>query len=135
MPYQRKQVSTNFINKAFLNDDCIVDAALETFTGRWISQVLVCIKTGSNKFGLIKHRLPGISDHMLGLRLKHLVDNNLITKNIDEGEKTYEVTSDGHSLVGILENLARWQSKRLGLENTALACFNSVEGSAPTFPR
>lgn len=123
MAYERKQESSNFINKLFLNDDCILDDAFEAFGGRWTAQVLVCIDLGSNRFGLLKQRLPGISDHMLGLRLNHLIEKKLIVKKIADGEKYYELEDDGRGLVKILESLALWQSQRFGQELVPNNCL------------
>lgn len=122
MKYQTKTSSTNYLNKVFLNQDCVIVTALETIQGRWTTQVLVCVKMGQNRFGLIKEKLPGITDNVLGLRLNHLVDNNLIVKTQLGTEKIYQLTETGEGLVKVLEELAKWEQKRQG-SSASKICF------------
>lgn len=111
MTYARKSTSTNFLNSRFMTADCKLTEAFDTFSGRWTTQVLFCIHFGLNKFGLIKNRLPRISDQILGLRLNLLVKNKLVVKKIIAGEKNYELTAKGRALIPLLEHLVEWQTQ------------------------
>jgi DNA-binding HxlR family transcriptional regulator len=112
MGYKKKQNSSNFINRLLLGQDCIFDAAFEAFTPRWTAQVLFCVYLDINRFSRIKQKLDGISDHILGVRLKKLIEKKLIQKKTVTGERVYVITVKGRDLVEIIENLARWQSQK-----------------------
>lgn len=122
MAYQIKKSSSNYFNKLFLNNDCLLTSAFEAVQGRWTIQVLISVSTGKNRFGLIKENLPGITDNVLGLRLNHLVENKLLIKKLDGIEKTYSLHENALGLIEILENLARWQEKRQGPTSSPTRC-------------
>lgn len=114
MAYESKKTSSNYFNKLFLNNDCLLTTAFEAVQGRWTTQVLVSVHMGRNRFGLIKEQLPGITDNVLALRLNHLVKNKLLEKKMVGMERTYSLHENGKGLIEILENLAKWQEKRQG---------------------
>lgn len=109
MAYARKTSSSNSVNRAYLANDCALTVALEMLSGRWTTQVLFVIHFGENRFSMIKKRLPGISDQLLGLRLNHLMENKLIIKKEIAGEKFYSLTDRAEKLVLILDQLGSWQ--------------------------
>lgn len=112
MAYARKQTSSNLMNKLFLGSDCVLTTAFETIEGRWTTNVLICISMDVNRFGLIKQKLNGISDHVLGQRLNHLIDHGLISKKVVGNGRVYSLKPQGLKLIRILEQLAEWQLKR-----------------------
>ena len=122
MAYQIKKSSSNYFNKLFLNQDCLLTSAFEAVQGRWTTQVLICVSMGRNRFGLIKEQLPGITDNVLGLRLNHLIDNKLLVKELNGMERTYILHENGVALIEILENLARWQEQRQGSDSSVSNC-------------
>lgn len=99
------------MNRRFLAEDCAVSGAFEMFAGRWTTQVLFCVHFGINRFGLIKKRLPRISDQILGLRLALLLENRLISRKKIGEEQVYLVTARGEALLKILDDLAQWHSR------------------------
>lgn len=80
--------------------------------GRWTTNIVLCIHRGFNRFGLIEHKLVKISDRVLGLRLKQLDEQGLVSKSHVEGEILYALTSDGQALVEVLGHIAQWQEER-----------------------
>ena len=112
MAYTRKNTSTNYINNRFMNAECKLTVAFDTIGGRWTTQILFCIHFGLNRFGLIKGRLPRISDQILGIRLVHLVENKLVIKKSVAGEKIYELSAKGKTLIPLLEQLTEWQTNQ-----------------------
>lgn len=109
MAYSRKQSSSNTVNRSFLANDCTLTVAMEMLSGRWTTQVLFLISFGENRFSMLKRKMPGISDQVLGLRINHLVKNKLIVKNEVDGEKAYILTDKAERLMVILKQLADWQ--------------------------
>lgn len=111
MAYTRKATSSNYVNQRYLNEGCALSLAFETISGRWTSQILFCVYFGRNRFALIKKELPRISDQILGLRLKQLLEHKLITKKKSELEFHYELTSKGEKLIQLLDDLTEWYKK------------------------
>lgn len=109
MTYARKQTSSNTLNRSFLANDCTLTVAIEMLSGRWTTQVLFNISFGDNRFSMLKKKMPGISDQILGLRINHLVENDLIVKEEVDGEKVYTLTPKAEKLMVILKDLAAWQ--------------------------
>lgn len=110
MAYARKINSSNTVNRSFLASDCALTVAMDMISGRWTTQVLFLISFGENRFSLLKKRLPGISDQLLGLRLNHLVENKLVIKKEIGDEKIYSLTDRAQKLIAILNELAEWQT-------------------------
>lgn len=89
MAYERKKTSSNYFNRLFLSQDCLLTAAFDAVQGRWTTQVLVSVHMGRNRFAMIKEHLPGITDNVLALRLNHLVKNKLLVKKMIGRERKY----------------------------------------------
>jgi DNA-binding HxlR family transcriptional regulator len=109
MAYARKLNSSNTVNRTFLNNDCALTVAMDMLSARWTTQILYLISFNENRFSLLKKKLPGISDQVLGLRINHLMENKLIVKEEIAGEKFYSLTDKAEKLMKILNQLAEWQ--------------------------
>lgn len=72
---------------------------------------MFCVYFGFNRFGLMKMRLPRISDQILGLRLKQLMKQKLVVKRKADLEIIYEITPKGERLLKLLDELAEWHKK------------------------
>ena len=105
----RKENSTNYINRSYLIDECVLSKALEKITGRWKIQILFLIHFKENRFSQLKHRLPQISDRMLGLRLHDLLEAKLILKRGSGTLTTYELSAKAQKLLPILEAITDWE--------------------------
>jgi DNA-binding HxlR family transcriptional regulator len=94
-----------------MSEECMVSIAIENLAARWTVQILFCIHFELNRFGLIKARLPWVSDQILGLRLRQLVANKLVLKKVVDDEKTYVISEKGRKLIPILDQLAECELK------------------------
>lgn len=110
MAYKRKNNSSNFINRTYLEKECVLTNAIEIIGSRWTVQVLYALKFGDDRFSKIKTRLGGISDQSLGTRIKHLMDARLIQKTTKDNNITYALTARAERLIKILDNLVEWQA-------------------------
>ena len=112
----RKITSTNFGNQHRLAQTCILNDTLYRIAMRWKMQVLYFIHGGVQGFGALKRALPGVSDHVLGRRLRELLDEGLIEKGAagsdvaDAQKPTYTATARGVALLAIMESICAWES-------------------------
>ena len=110
MAHERKRNSSNFINRTYLEKECVLTNAIEIIGSRWTVQVLYALNFGDDRFSKIKTRLRGISDQSLGTRIKHLQDVRLIQKNTKDNDITYALTARAKRLIKILDALVDWQA-------------------------
>jgi len=106
-----KETSSNAANKAFLQQSCSINTAMDAISGRWKALIIVYISENTNRFSLLKCVMPAISDQTLGKQLKELELSGLIAKTIIPAVPVrvdYKLTSKGEALLPILFNLAEW---------------------------
>lgn len=115
---RRKITSTNFGNQHRLAQTCILNDTLYRIGMRWKMQVLYAIHGGVQSFGALKKALPGVSDHVLGRRLRELVAEGLIEKCeagagagvADAQKRTYTATARGVALLAIMASICAWEA-------------------------
>ena len=78
----RKPTSTNAENQRALVRVCPLNQALPRLGARWKMQVLHGIAHGITTFGALKRALPGVSDHVLAMRLRELVEEALVERAV-----------------------------------------------------
>jgi DNA-binding HxlR family transcriptional regulator len=78
---------------------------------RWITEVLLGIEEGNNRFTTLKDELKHISDNILADRLRALEEYKLISKE-SFGEipprVEYSLTDTGHKLCHLLDELCNF---------------------------
>lgn len=108
----RKQQSSNYLNEQFLFQVCELNSALSMISGRWKSQIVYSISQGSNRFHLLLHELPNISETVLARQLKELETHAILVKREIPGSVPtgveYMLTNKGNDLVPILRHLCEW---------------------------
>lgn len=106
----RKISSTNFKNEKTLTDFCNASKTLRLITGRWkLSILFSLLEKNQRTFSEFKQLLPTVSDRILALQLRQLVDDLIVTKETKGTSVTYTLTSKGEALQNILKSLAVWQ--------------------------
>jgi len=108
----RKENSSNAINERFLFQVCERNSAISIVSGRWKSQIIFYISQGDNRFHLLQHRLPNISETVLARQLKELETHAILVKReipetVPIGIK-YMLTNKGLDLLPILDRLCHW---------------------------
>jgi len=120
----RKMNSTNYENQKMLAESCGLTYAMILLTGRWKVNILWNINNGINRYGILKTRIPGISEKMLTQRLRDMEHEGLIVR--EDFKKVpphveYSLTEAAKLLTPILDDLCSWGSKvrpmMAGLEN------------------
>lgn len=111
----RKENSSNAINKQFLSESCILNAAVDAFSGRWIPQIIYSISEGLNRFHLLKNELPNISEQVLGRKLKELEKEGIIIKEVIPDTVPagvcYILTEKGKDLLPVFVSICEWGKK------------------------
>lgn len=115
MGNQRKESSTNQMNKEILSDKCSVNDTLALIGKRWLMTILYEISLGNNQFSSLGKAVSGISQNVLGLRVNDLVKEGLIIKskveNIMPLQIIYIITPKGTQLLQIIDDLSEWKRK------------------------
>ena len=110
----RKLNSTNYENQKTLEMSCGLTYAVELLNGRWKVNVLWSLNNGTNRYGLLKKSIPGISEKMLTQRLRDLEKEGLILR---KDFKTipphveYSLSQAGEELMPVLKQLCQWGTK------------------------
>lgn len=82
------------------------------FLGRpWVSQVLFLLGQEDCRFSEVGAALPRVSGRVLTERLRELCAVGLALRCVDDDQPsrvTYRLTERGHSLVAVLQLVARW---------------------------
>jgi DNA-binding HxlR family transcriptional regulator len=112
MSSARKEASSNAQNQRTLARACVANEVLERISRRWKMQVLYSIRRGVGTFGALKVELPGVSDHVLGRRLRELTLEGLVLRHEVAGaappRATYAITRRGVALLSIMQGLCDW---------------------------
>ncbi|MET4076520.1 helix-turn-helix domain-containing protein [Hymenobacter sp. UYCo722] len=85
--------------------------ALAVLNGKWKFPIMMALRTGSERFGEIERRVPGISAKVLAKELKDLEDHQLIKRHVHPGPPvavSYEVLPYAETLDPILFMLGDW---------------------------
>jgi DNA-binding HxlR family transcriptional regulator len=94
-----------------IRDGGAVREVLDRIGDKWSLLVIGTLRSGPLRFGELEEAVVGISQRMLTLTLKHLVEDGLVVRTA-YGEVPprveYEVTELGRTLVPLVMALAEW---------------------------
>ena len=92
--------------------DCrAVSEILSRVGDKWTIQVVVALRSGSQRFNGIKRRVGGISQQMLTRTLKTLERDGMVERTVRHTtppQVEYVLTPLGHSLSETVRHLADW---------------------------
>lgn len=99
--------------------DCrAVSEILSRVGDKWTIQVVVALRTGSQRFNGIKRRVGGISQQMLTRTLKTLERDGMVERAVRHStppQVEYTLTPLGHSLSDTARHLADWAAAHQGV--------------------
>ena len=94
-----------------IRDGGAVREVLDRLGDKWSLLVIGTLRSGPLRFGELEQAVAGISQRMLTLTLKHLVEDGLVTRTAYAEvppRVEYEVTKLGRTLVPLVMALADW---------------------------
>jgi DNA-binding HxlR family transcriptional regulator len=110
----RKTTSTNYHNERAITTDCPITATMIAIGGRWKVIIIWHLRGGALRYNEIRKAIPNISERMLILQLKELIESGWVTKkdyNEIPPRTDYSLTELGKSFVPILESIYKWGSE------------------------
>ena len=88
--------------------------ALRPLTGKWKIEILWVLAQRTRRFGELRRSLPGITQHMLSLRLRELEADGLVTRTVyDENvpRVEYEISEAVHGLKPVFQAVIGWSEQ------------------------
>jgi DNA-binding HxlR family transcriptional regulator len=86
-------------------------ALLEHVTGKWAVLILIALSRSHLRWAGLRQEIDEISETMLAVRLRVLIDDGLVERTVDPGPParvTYRLTSPGQALAALLEPVLDW---------------------------
>ena len=93
-----------------------IGLAMQLIGGLWKVEILWQLHAGALRFGVLKKRVPPISDRMLSQSLRELEKAGLVHREIFAEvppRVMYSLTEDGLVLLPILQELNSWGLQRM----------------------
>ncbi|WP_425147627.1 winged helix-turn-helix transcriptional regulator [Deinococcus sp.] len=97
-----------------LNANCASRRVLDLLSDKWTTLVLRALESGTQRFGVLKRRIDGISQKMLTQTLRRLEAAGLISRAVQHVVPPvveYSLTPLGRSLLPALDALVSWAEK------------------------
>lgn len=97
------------------NTPCPVAQTVALIGGKWKPYLVFNLMLGAKRFSELQRIMPKISDRMLTRSLRELEQDGLIQRTVHAEvpvKVVYSLSSDGRSLVPILESMVEWTKKR-----------------------
>lgn len=94
-----------------LNAACPIRDVLDRVGDKWSSLILLSLKDGPRRFGVLRREIGDISQRMLTETLRHLQRDGFISRRVipvTPPQVEYRLTPMGQSLRGQLATLAEW---------------------------
>ncbi|MBN9241605.1 MAG: helix-turn-helix transcriptional regulator [Mesorhizobium sp.] len=84
---------------------------MRPLTGKWKIEILWVLAQRTRRFGELRRALPGITQHMLSLRLRELEADGLVTRTVypeNVLRVEYEVSEAAHGLKPVFRAVIGW---------------------------
>ena len=90
---------------------CAVEATLDLIDGKWKGVILYHLQEGTQRFGELRRRMPGITQRMLTKQLRALEDDGLVIRKVYAEvppRVEYRLSEIGESLRPVIDILKAW---------------------------
>ena len=92
----------------------VFQQGMELIGRRWTGSIVRSLLAGSNRFGEILARIPGLSDRLLSERLRELEAADIVTRTVYPDVPVrieYALTDKGRELEDIVTAISGWADK------------------------
>ena len=106
---------------------CPVRDILDRLGDAWSVLVVLQLEAGPSRFNALKRQIPGISQRMLTVTLRHLERDGLVTRKVfptNPPSVEYALTPLGFSLGEALQPLTAWAFEQQGTVNAARQVYD-----------
>jgi DNA-binding HxlR family transcriptional regulator len=105
---------------------CAVEATLDLIDGKWKGVILFHLQAGTQRFGELRRRMPGITQRMLTKQLRALEDDKLVIRKVYAEvppRVEYPLSEIGESLRPVIDTLKAWGESH----RDRLSCGSAAE--------
>jgi DNA-binding HxlR family transcriptional regulator len=116
----------NFVHRP----GCAVEATLDLIDGKWKGVILFHLQAGTQRFGELRRRMPGITQRMLTKQLRALEDDNLVIRKVYAEvppRVEYTLSEIGESLRPVIDTLKAWGESH----QERLSCAPAADAESP----
>ncbi len=95
---------------------CPVDLCVEVIGGKWKPTILYHLAYGPTRFNVLRRLIPAVTARMLALQLRELERDGIVSRTVASQvppRVDYALTSDGETLLPILQAMAAWGAVRM----------------------
>jgi DNA-binding HxlR family transcriptional regulator len=88
--------------------------AMKPLTGKWKIEILWALAQQTRRFGELRRALPGITQHMLSLRLRELEAEGLVKRTVypeNVLRVEYEISEAVHGLKPVFRAVIAWSQQ------------------------
>ena len=88
--------------------------AMRPITGKWKIEILWALAQKTRRFGELRRALPGITQHMLSLRLRELEADGLVKRTVYNESVMrveYEISEAVHGLKPVFKAVIAWSEQ------------------------
>jgi DNA-binding HxlR family transcriptional regulator len=116
-----------------LNAACPLRDVLDRVGDKWSSLILLSLRDGEKRFGVLRREIPDISQRMLTETLRNLQRDGFISRTVlatTPPSVLYALTPLGYSLQDALAGLASWSKSNHDAIRAARQAFDALGSRA-----
>lgn len=101
---------------------CPVETTMKVIGGKWKPMLLFHLFSGAKRYSELQRLVPFLSDRMLTRSLRELEADHLIDREVYAEVPVrvqYALTTEGETLLPILEAMSAWGQKKDNLEQNS----------------
>jgi DNA-binding HxlR family transcriptional regulator len=105
----------------------LLRAVLDRIADKWSLLVIATLRAGRLRFGQLREHIPGVSQRMLTLTLRHLERDGLVSRTVHAEvppRVEYELTDVGRTLIEPSIALAEWAIAHSGEIEASRAAYD-----------
>lgn len=109
----------------------IIRDVLDRIADKWSLLVIATLERGRLRFSELQAHIPGVSQRMLTLTLRHLERDGLVSRTVYAEvppRVEYELTETGRTLIAPSKAFAEWAIAHHGEIEAARAAYDSRKG-------